>query len=82
MSQQLTKINRLARTNADLLTYFPNDSSAEMRTLESEWAIEPKLLKSVYEYAVSQPNSWLHISFAGRAPRFYRKFDEIKIATD
>ena len=82
MSQQLTKINRLARTNADLLTYFPNDSAAEMRTLESEWAIEPKLLKSVYEYAVALPNSWLHISFAGRAPRFYRKFDEISVAVD
>jgi Cdc6-like AAA superfamily ATPase len=79
MTQQLTKLNRLIRTNCDLLSYFPNDSKKEFETIESEWAIEPKLLKAVYDYATSSPNSFLHISFFGRKPTFYKKFDRILI---
>ena len=79
MTQQLTKLNRLIRTNCDLLSYFPNDSKKEFETIENEWSIEPKLLKSVYEYATAVPNGFLHISFFGRKPTFFRKFDRIVI---
>lgn len=79
MTQQLTRLNRLIRTNCDLLSYFPNDSKKEFETVENEWSIEPKLLKSVYEYATAVPNGFLHISFFGRKPTFFRKFDRILI---
>jgi hypothetical protein len=79
MTQQLTKLNRLIRTNCDLLSYFPNDSKKEFETIEDEWAIEPKLLKAVYDFATSTPNSFLHISFFGRKPTFFKKFDRILI---
>ena len=79
MTQQLTKLNRLFRTNCDLLSYFPNDSKKEFETIEDEWAIEPKLLKAVYDFATSTPNSFLHISFFGRKPTFFKKFDRILI---
>jgi len=79
MTQQLTKLNRLIRTNCDLLSYFPNDSKKEFETIENEWSIEPKLLKSVYDYATAIPNGFMHISFFGRKPTFFRKFDRILI---
>lgn len=76
-TQQLTKLNRLVRTNADLLSFFPTDNAKEFQTLADEWAIEPKFLQSVYKYATEKPNSFLHISFCGRRPIFFSKFDRI-----
>jgi GTPase SAR1 family protein len=78
-TQQLTKLNRLIRTNADLLSFFPNDNAREFQTLADEWSIEPKFLESVYKYATQKPNSFLHISFCGRRPLFFSKFDRIMI---
>ena len=78
-TQQLTKLNRLIRTNADLLTFFPTDNKREFETLSDEWSIEPKLLRDVYEFAINGPNSFLHISFCGRKPMFFKKFDRIVI---
>lgn len=78
-TQQLTKLNRLVRTNADLLSFFPTDNAKEFQTLADEWAIEPKFLQSVYKYATERPNSFLHISFCGRRPLFFSKFDRIMV---
>lgn len=76
-TQQLTKLNRLIRTNADLLSFFPNDNKKEFETLSEEWSIDPKLLQSIYNFATDAPNSFLHISFCGRKPVFFKKFDRI-----
>jgi Cdc6-like AAA superfamily ATPase len=76
-TQQLTKLNRLIRTNADLLSFFPNDNKKEFETLADEWSIEPKFLEKVYKFATDTPNSFLHISFCGRRPLFFKKFDRI-----
>jgi Mg2+ and Co2+ transporter CorA len=78
-TQQLTKLNRLIRTNADLLTFFPTDNKKEFETLSDEWSIEPKLLRDIYEFAIDGNNSFLHISFCGRKPMFFKKFDRIVI---
>jgi hypothetical protein len=78
-TQMLTKLNRLIRTNADLLTFFPTDNKREFETLADEWAIDPKLLRDIYEFAVDGNNSFLHISFCGRKPIFFKKFDRIVI---
>jgi hypothetical protein len=78
-TQQLTKLNRLVRSNADLLSFFPTDNAKEFQTLADEWAIEPKFLQSVYQYATEKPNSFLHISFCGRRPLFFSKFDRIMV---
>ena len=76
-TQQLSKLNRLIRTNADLLSFFPNDNRKEFETLVDEWSIDPKFLERVYKYATDAPNSFLHISFCGRKPVFFKKFDRI-----
>jgi hypothetical protein len=76
-TQKLNKLPTLCRANADLISFFPNDNRKEFECLENEWSIDPKLLKSVYEFAIDQPNSFLHISFFGRKPTFFKKFDRI-----
>ena len=78
-SQMLTKLNRLIRTNADLVTFFPTDNKREFETMSDEWSIEPKLLRNIYEFAINGNNSFLHISFCGRKPVFFKKFDRIVI---
>lgn len=78
-TQQFTKLNRLIRTNANLISFFPTDSRKEFQTLEEELAIDPKLLKKVYDFATDSNNGFLHISLAGRKPSFFKKFDKILI---
>jgi len=76
-TQKLNKLPTLCRSNADLISFFPTDNRKEFECLENEWSIEPKLLKSVYDFATDSPNSFLHISFFGRKPTFFKKFDRI-----
>ena len=78
-TQQFTKLNRLIRTNANLISFFPTDSRKEFQTLEEELSIDPKLLKSVYDFATDANNGFLHISLCGRKPAFFKKFDKILI---
>ena len=78
-TQKLNKLSTMCRGQADILTFFPNDNAKEFETLENEWSIDRKLLKSVYDYATDEPNSFLHISFFGRRPQFFKKFDKIEI---
>jgi Cdc6-like AAA superfamily ATPase len=75
-SQQLTKLNRLIRTNADMMTFFPTDNKKEFETICDEWSIEPKFFKQLYDYATDKENSFLHMVF-GRRPQFYKRFDKI-----
>jgi len=81
-TQKLNKLPTLCRANADLISFFPNDNKKEFECLENEWSIDPKLLKAVYEFAIDAPNSFLHISFFGRKPTFFRKFDRIVFSED
>ena len=48
----------------------------EAITRATELSIEHKLLtESVYKYVTSLPNGFMYISFFGRKPTFFRKFD-------
>jgi predicted AAA+ superfamily ATPase len=78
-TQKLNKLSTLCRSQADLISFFPNDNQKEFDTLEHEWNIDPKLLKAVYNYATDEPNSFLHISLFGRRPQFFKRFDKIEI---
>lgn len=75
-SQQLNKVNRLIRTNADMMSFFPTDNKKEFECIQDEWSIDPKLLKDIYDYATDKDNSFLHIVF-GRRPIFFKRFDKI-----
>lgn len=77
-TQKYNKLPTIIRTNADLLTVFPTNNSKEFETIENDWSIDPKLLKEVYDFAISkEPNSFLHISFFSGKPTFYQKFNKI-----
>lgn len=80
-TQQLNKLNRLIRTNADMLAFFPTDNKKEFECICDEWSIEPKFFKEIYDYATDKDNSFLHIVF-GRRPQFYKRFDKIVFKTD
>lgn len=76
-TQKLNKLNTVIRANTDMISFYPTDSKKEFETLENEWAIDPARLRRLYEFACSEPNSFLHISFMGRSPRFFKKFSPI-----
>lgn len=77
MTQKYNKLNPLIRTNADLLTIFPTDNKQEFESIENDWSIPKETLDKVYTFATSEPNSFLHISFFGTKPTFYKRFDKI-----
>lgn len=77
-SQQLLKVNRLIRTNADMMSFFPTDNKKEFECICDEWNIDPKFFKEIYDYATDKDNSFLHMVF-GRRPQFYKRFDKIVI---
>ena len=77
MTQKYNKLNPLIRTNADLLTIFPTDNKQEFESIENDWSIPRETLQRVYDFATSEPNSFLHISFFGSKPTFYKRFDKI-----
>lgn len=78
-TQKLNKLSTLCRSQADLITFFPNDNQKEFETLENEWSIDHHLLKKIYDYATDTPNSFLHISLFGRKPTFFKRFDKIEM---
>lgn len=77
MSQQFHKINPLIRANADIISLFKTNNRKEYKAIEDDLNVDPDVLKQLYEFATSGNNSFLHITFTGGKPRFYKKFDEI-----
>lgn len=76
-TQKLNKLNTVIRSNTDLISFFQTDNAKEFECLENEWSIDKKRLERLYAFATNEQNSFLHISFFGRAPTFYKKFSRI-----
>ena len=77
LTQKYNKCNTLIRSNADLITWFPNTNKKDFEALQNDLNINPDMLDSLYKYATDTPNSFLHISFFGGKPTFFKKFDKI-----
>ena len=77
MSQKYNSLSTLIRSNMDLVSFFPTDSQREFDSLANDWSIDPVLLRKIYNFAISEPNSFLHMSFFARKPQFFKKFDRI-----
>lgn len=77
LTQKMNKVNPLIRNNIDLITVFPTDNKKEFESIESDWNIDKDRLHKLYNYAVEEPNSFLHISLFGNKPQFFKKFDKI-----
>lgn len=79
LTQKYNKVNPLIRANMDMLSFFRTNNKRELETLEDDVNIDKNMLHHLYEFATEEPNSFLHISFFGGKPTFFRKFDKIII---
>lgn len=76
-SQKYNKLNTVCRSNADLISFYPTDNEKEFKSLSDDWSIPIERLKSLYDFATNEQNSFLHISFVPRRPAFFKRFDRI-----
>jgi GTPase SAR1 family protein len=77
LTQKMNKVNPLIRNNSDMITVFPTDNKKEFESISEDWNIDRNRLQKLYDYAVDEPNSFLHISLFGNKPNFFKKFDKI-----
>lgn len=75
--QKYNKINPLIRAQIDLLSIFPSDSKQEIETIQDDFSIPKEIFNLVYKEATNLPYSFLHISFYGNKPNFFKKFDRM-----
>ena len=75
LTQRYIGLNRLIRSQADLISYFKTDNTRELKALIDDVNIDKDVLQALYEYATEQPNDFLHINLLNRT--FYKKFDPI-----
>jgi hypothetical protein len=79
-TQRYLKLNPTIRNNLDTISFGKTSNLKEYETLEDDLNVDSKLLKKVYDYATKEPFSFLHITFNGGQPRFFKKFDPIIIS--
>ena len=72
-SQKLKMLNPLVRNNVDMVSIWRTDSSSEKKSLEEEFSFTD----DIFDYAVDEPYSFLHITYTGGCPIFFKKFDRI-----
>ena len=79
LTQRYVGVNRLIRSQADLISFFKTDNSKELQALVDDVNMDKNVLLSLYEFATEKPNYFLHINLLNRT--FYKKFDPIIIDT-
>lgn len=77
--QKYNKVNPLIRAQQDLLSIFHTNNRRELESLEDDLNLDKKQFKEIYEFATDEPNSFLHVSFIGGKPKYYKKFNQILI---
>lgn len=77
--QKFNKVNPLIRDQADLISIFKTNNKQELQTIEDSLNVDKKEFNDLYTFATYEPNSFLHISFFGGQPKYFKKFDEIII---
>jgi hypothetical protein len=77
LTQKYNKVNPLIRDNTDMLSIFKTNNKQEFDSIKDNLNVDDKLFEKVYDFATSEPNSFLHVSFSGNKPIFFKKFDRI-----
>jgi ABC-type dipeptide/oligopeptide/nickel transport system ATPase subunit len=77
LCQKYNKINPLIRNQIDIISIFPTDNAREIETIQDDFTISKELFDLVYKEATNEPNSFLHISFFGNKPNFYKRFSKM-----
>lgn len=78
-TQKYNALPVILRLQSDTLSCFKCHNEKEFQTISNDWSIDRELLKNVYDFATSEPNSFLHVSFFSGKPTFYKKYDKILI---
>lgn len=73
-----TYLPTLIRSNLDLISFFRTDNKKELNSFYEEMNMNEDAIRALYEHAVKQEYSFLHINMYHHPAKFYRKFDEIK----
>ena len=68
----------LIRANLDLVSFFRTDNKKELQTFLEEQNADEDELQRMYDFAVKEPYSFLHVNNYFSKPVFYQKFNEIK----
>jgi hypothetical protein len=75
--QRYVGVNRVIRSQADLISFFKSDNKKEIEALVDDVNIDKDLLMMLYNFATEGPNDFLHINLLSR--EYYKKFDKILI---
>lgn len=75
--QRYIGVNRVIRSQADLISFWKTDNQKELEALIQDVNIDKELLRVIYEFATEKPNDFLHINLLSRT--YYKKFDKIII---
>lgn len=75
--QRYVGVNRVIRSQADLISFWKTDNQRELQALMDDVNIDKDKLKMIYEYATDKPNDFLHINLLNRT--FYKNFDRILV---
>lgn len=75
--QKFNKVNPLIRDQVDLISIFKTNNKQELQTIEDSLNLDKKDFENLYKFATYEPNSFLHISFFGGKPKYFKKFDQI-----
>lgn len=72
-TQKLKACSTLVRNNTDMITMYRTDSTSERKAFEDEFSCPSDL----YEYCISEPYSFCHITFTSGKPIVFKKFDRV-----
>jgi hypothetical protein len=73
LAQRLNELNPLIRSQTDVISYFRQDNPKEDKIFCETYGVNPPLL----HHCVSEPHSFITISFLHDKPHFYKQFDLI-----
>jgi hypothetical protein len=78
LCQRYIGVNRIARANADLISFFRTDNKKELKTLTDDVNVDGDKLEVLYEFSTKDsPNDFLHINLLSTPITFFKKFDRI-----
>jgi hypothetical protein len=77
--QKYNRVNPIIRAQMDLLSIFHTNNKKELESLEDDLNLNKHQFEEIYDFATSGNNSFLHISFFGGKPKYFKKFDEIML---
>ena len=68
----------LVRSNLDCIMMFRTENKKELQSFLDEMQGDDEVLTKLYDYATSEPYSFLYINMYNTPIRFFKRFDEIR----